>query len=126
MGWELEKSTRVSEPDVSRWSEDQLPESGLDEARPSIDVFSLSGGVMRPGSRASNRIDGLLTKMIESPASCRYIRDIDRNLDYLFTHLQLDMIARSSKDLSAAPEPEPEQVEAPEPVIALDRVRQSV
>jgi hypothetical protein len=123
MGWDLEKDTRASELDVARWGEDQPPEGGT---RTGIDVFNLSGGVMRPGSRASNRIDGLLTKMIESPSSCKYIRDIDRNLDYLFTHLQLDMIERSSRDVSGAPEQEPEAAEQPEPVIALDRVRQSV
>jgi hypothetical protein len=56
-----------------------------------LQVFALSGGLMR-SSITSNRIDSLLSKMIERPGAGRYVRNVDQNLDYLFTSLQLDMI----------------------------------
>jgi hypothetical protein len=72
--------------------------SGKDEE---LQVFALSGGLMR-SSVTSNRIDSLLSRMIERPGACRYVQNVDQNLDYLFTSLQLDMIRiiadESSKD----------------------------
>jgi len=59
---------------------------------------------MRAGARTSNRIDGLLTKMMENPSSVRYLPNIDKNLDYLFTSLQLDLIDIIAQDVAAAEE----------------------
>jgi len=67
----------------------------------SVDIFRLSAGVMTPQTRTSNRIDGLLSHMLEKPSSSRYVSDVDKNLDYLFTHLQLDMLERIGRDVSS-------------------------
>ena len=64
-----------------------------------LQVFALSGGLMR-SSVTSNRIDDLLTRMIERPEACRYVRNVDQNLDYLFTSLQLDMIRIIAEETS--------------------------
>ena len=70
--------------------------------------------MMRANAKTSNRIDGLLMRMMEHPSSGRYHPNIDRNLDYLFTFLQLDMIGMVARDVSemnrkrseAAPRPD--------------------
>jgi len=67
----------------------------------SVDIFRLSAGVMTPQTRTSNRIDGLLSHMLEKPSSSRYVGDVDKNLDYLFTHLQLDMLERIGREVSS-------------------------
>lgn len=79
-------------------NEEQL-KSSLD-----LPIFTLSGGLMR-ASVTGNRIDGLLSKMIQSPDAVRYVRNVDRNLDYLITSLQLDMIKIMAEESSqrAAP-----------------------
>jgi len=118
----LDKIDKVSEPVLERWDEG-LPE-GPDEANTEMEVFRLSGGVLGPSSKTSNRIDGLLGKMLTSQDSSKYLRDIDRNLDYLYTSLQLDLIGRVADDVAARKQEEvPEQI--PDPVISLDRVRPS-
>lgn len=122
MGWELEKGTRISEPAVERAGVSQ-DEGSADAA--GIDIFRLSGGVLSSSSRTSNRIDGLLAKMLESPDSGRYLGNIDKNLDYLYTSLQLDLIDRVAKDVSSRKPVEiPQPVE--EPTISLDRARSSI
>lgn len=122
MGWDLEKVTRVSEPAVER--AEAMPEEDL-EASAGLDIFRLSGGVLGSSSRTSNRIDGLLTKMLANPGSSRYLGNIDKNLDYLYTSLQLDLIGRVAKDVSSRKAAEvPPTVE--EQVISLDRARSSI
>ena len=126
----MEKSARITELDLDRWDDDFVAQEK--EARDPdavLEIFSLSAGVMKPGARTANRIDGLLARMLENPSSCKYVKDIDKNLDYLFTHLQLDMIGRVAKETASreqsvveAPPEEPE----PEPAISLDRARSSV
>lgn len=98
-------------------------------------LFRLSGGVAYNAARTANRIDGLLTKMLEHSPGCRYLADADQNLDYLMTHLRLDLIGQIAAEV-ASREKEAEAVAAPttapagppepeEPVIRLDRVRPS-
>ncbi|MGQ9587947.1 MAG: hypothetical protein ACUVT7_06165 [Thermoplasmata archaeon] len=92
---------RIEEPAVDRWSDD----FGSHERRQGVTTlpfFSLSGGVMRDKARIANRIDGLLTKMMQNPSSVRYLPSIDKNLDYLFTSLQLDMINAVALEVMAA------------------------
>jgi hypothetical protein len=126
MGWELSKSRRIAEPEVERWGYAAEPSENEDRSSDQgIEIFNLSAGVIRSTARTSNRIDGLLTRMLENPGSCRYVRNIDKNLDYLLTHLQLDMIARVAKEIPSREEPRIEE-EQPEPVLSLDRMRISV
>jgi hypothetical protein len=126
MGWELEKSTRVAEPAVERW-EVFAPDGKETNREPALDIFSLSGGVMKTNAQTSNRIDGLLSKMLEHPDSCKYVGDIDKNLDYLFTHLQLDMIDRVAKDAMSREERLVQDAPPmPDPALSLDKSRASV
>ena len=118
----MEKDTRVSEPAVER--AEALPEADLEDSA-GLDIFRLSGGVLGPSSRTSNRIDGLLAKMLENPGSGKYLGNIDKNLDYLYTSLQLDMIGRVAKDVaSRKPAEVPQALE--EPRISLDTARSSI
>lgn len=55
--------------------------------------FTLSGGILQRDPRTSNRIDSMLTRMLEDDARPRYSPHVDKNLDYLHTSLQLDMIS---------------------------------
>ena len=126
MGWDLDKSTRIAEPTVERW-DDAVPEGKETNTEPALDIFSLSGGVMKKSAQTANRIDGLLSKMLEHPDSCKYVGDIDKNLDYLFTHLQLDMIDRVAKDATSREERLAQDAPSlPDPVLSLDRSRASV
>jgi len=81
----------IDEPVVDRWSDEASDPKK--KKRPALNsgFFSLSGGVMRDRSGAGNRIDYLLAKMLERPDSL-YVPNIDRNLDCLYTSLQLEMI----------------------------------
>jgi hypothetical protein len=129
MGWELEKSTRIAEPEVERWGDVSVaPEVNARDPDAALEIFSLSGGVMKPTAQTANRIDGLLFRMLEHPGSCKYVKDIDKNLDYLFTHLQLDIIERVANDTASREERliQMQPAEEPEPVISLDRARSSV
>ena len=127
MGWDLEKSTRITEPEVERWGDvAAAPENDDRGPNTDLDIFRLSGGVIRSSAQTSNRIDGLLSRMLESPSSCKYVKDIDKNLDYLFTHLQLDMIERVGKDATSREEGMMQEEPRPEPVISLERARLSV
>ena len=129
----LEMSTRVSEPVLLRW--DEGPAEDLNEGQAGMDIFRLSGGVLGPTTRTSNRIDGLLGMMLVNQDSGKYLGDIDKNLDYLYTCLQLDLIERVANDVSSKGSVEEEEVveevpepdiSIPEPIISLDRVRPSV
>jgi hypothetical protein len=122
MGLGLEKSTRVSEPALER-IEESLSEQETEDS-PGMDIFRLSGGVLGPSTRTSNRIDGLLAKMLANPDSGKYLGNIDKNLDYLYTSLQLDLIDRVAKDVSSRRAAEVPQV-VEEPRLSLDRARSS-
>jgi len=89
----LQDDTRVAEPAVDRWSAAHAALGRTNENEgPDAKLFSLSGGIMRQRVKTSTKIDGLLSRMMEHPEAGRYLPFIDRNLDYLFTSLQLDMI----------------------------------
>jgi hypothetical protein len=98
----LEKVNRIEEPAVERWSEDKSAVVETKDTGAVVDFpfFRLSGGMMRANAKTSNRIDGLLMRMMEHPSSGRYHPNIDKNLDYLFTFLQLDMIGVVARDVS--------------------------
>ena len=119
----LNKSARVSEPVLERW-DDGLPDEH-ENLSGGMEIFRLSGGVLGPSSKTSNRIDGLLVRMLDNE-SAKYLGDIDKNLDYLYTSLQLDLIERMASDVSSRHVPEPVPREIPEPTISLDRARSSV
>ena len=120
----MEKSARAVEPVLVRWDEGLSEET--DEANEGMEIFRLSGGVIGP-AKTSNRIDGLLGKMLVNQNTGRYLGDIDKNLDYLYTSLQLDLIERVAKDVSSVEEDEPreERRNEPETMISLDKVRPS-
>ena len=94
----MEDDIKIAEPAVDRWSAAHAALGRTDETQGSDPkLFSLSGGIMRQRVRTSNKIDGLLSRMMEHPEAGRYLPFIDRNLDYLFTSLQLDMITMAAE-----------------------------
>jgi len=120
----LDKGTRAAEPVLARWDEGLSDEP--EEANDGMDIFRLSGGVIGP-AKTSNRIDGLLGRMLVHQSSGKYLGDVDKNLDFLYTSLQLDLIERVAKDFSSRVEvAEPrEEIKRPENALSLDRVRPS-
>jgi hypothetical protein len=90
-GWDVDDEPSIDEPVVDRWTDQASGPKRKKRPRLSGGFFSLSGGVMRDPSGAGNRIDYLLAKMLEQPDSL-YVPNIDRNLDCLYTSLQLEMI----------------------------------
>jgi hypothetical protein len=83
--------------------------------------FNLSGGILkeeRPGSKST--IDDLLARLIASqPSGSRMAKHIDRNLDYLHTCLQLDMIRMIAEGIQQPSENDDED-------IARDRIVRSL
>lgn len=98
----MDDESSVDEPVVERWSDEA---SAPKKRRPGLhtEIFSLSGGVMRDKSLAGNRIDYLLAKMLER-ADSLYIPNIDRNLDCLYTSLQLEMVDPHGNGRISSPE----------------------
>jgi hypothetical protein len=110
----LETAKRIEEPEVDRWGEQfAASERSIESLGADLPFFRLSGGIMKSDARTSNRIDGLLTRMMEHPTAARYLANADKNLDYLFTSLQLDMINMVADDESARNEK-----------VAVDRARE--
>ena len=98
---------KIAEPAVDRWSAAHAALGRTDGTQESDHkLFSLSGGIMRQRVRTSNKIDGLLSRMMEHPEAGKYLPFIDRNLDYLFTSLQLDMITMAAEKYTDEPERE--------------------
>jgi hypothetical protein len=94
----LEDEVKIAEPAVDRWSAAHAGLGRTNENEGSdARLFSLSGGIMRQRVKTSNKIDGLLSRMMEHPEAGKYLPFIDRNLDYLFTSLQLDMITMAAE-----------------------------
>lgn len=85
-------------PKTDRWGPDAVVRTreSVDETR--FD-FRLSGGLMSANRSRTELIDSLLARMTDSSA-VRYIPNIDKNLDYLFTYLQLDLINSVAERLS--------------------------
>jgi hypothetical protein len=138
----LENSVRVSELALDRWDEELSDE--LDQEQVGIEAFRLSGAVFGPATKTSNRIDDLLTRMLRHPGLGKYLGNVDKNLDYLYTCLQLDLIGRVAEDVAEKEKEDaqkippvrdsPDMVDIPEQVdedspgsfISLDRSRSSV
>lgn len=75
--------------------ERKAPEREVDPA-----FFNLSGGIMRErGSEGKGSIDDLLAKLTSQSAGSRLSKHVDRNLDYLHTCLQLDMIRMIAEEI---------------------------
>ena len=105
----LEDDVKIAEPAVDRWSAAHAAlgrTNEIDGSEPKL--FSLSGGIMRQRVRTSNKIDGLLSRMMEHPEAGKYLPFIDRNLDYLFTSLQLDMITMVAEQTEDEPQAQPD------------------
>jgi hypothetical protein len=115
-GWDLETVKRIDEPAVDRWG-DQSAASDAKESSMEGDlpIFRLSGGIMKTNARTSNRIDDLLRKLVEDNNSSRYMPNIDKNLDYLYTYLKLDMIGRAANDVSEMSRKRSETAQGPPP-----------
>ncbi len=84
-----------------------------------LSIFRLSGGIMKPAAKTSNRIDGLLAKMLVQPGTESYLKDIDKNLDFLFTSLQLDMINMAADVSSEEPLERPLREQPPQCEVKL-------
>ncbi len=99
MGWDLGSVRSQSEQEDG--AELDVPVSPRRRPRrkslgPSF--FSLSGGIMKRDPRTANRIDALLTRMMEQETPAPYSAHVERNLDYLYTSLQLDMISMVAEE----------------------------
>ena len=89
----METVKRIDEPAVDRWGErSAASDTGESSVKGDLPFFRLSGGILKTNARTSNRIDDLLRKLVEDNNSSRYMPNIDKNLDFLLTSLQLDMI----------------------------------
>ena len=105
----MDRGIRLAEPVVDRHEERLESIASSTKMRtlgPSF--FTLSGGILQRDPRTSNRIDSMLTRMLGDDTSSKYSPHVDKNLDYLHTSLQLDMIsmvALESKPLEAQPSP---------------------
>lgn len=107
----MENDSCTEEPGTDRWDHvSDLTLRTQETVERCLSILSLSGGVIKDKARTANRIDGLLTKMMENPSSARYLPNIDKNLDYLFTSLQLDMIDIVASDVAAAEKRRAERV----------------
>ncbi|MBU1159463.1 MAG: hypothetical protein KKE24_09035 [Candidatus Thermoplasmatota archaeon] len=92
-GWDLETISKLDEPIVDRHTEvlGHPAKKRKNTLGPSF--FTLSGGILRREHRTSNRIDSMLSRMIETSQDESFSPHVDKNLDYLHTSLQLDMIS---------------------------------
>lgn len=90
----MDGATRLEEPVVDR-HEESLESVASSTRRRTIgpSFFTLSGGILKRDPRTSNRIDSMLSRMLEDDPATKYSRHVDKNLDYLHTSLQLDMIS---------------------------------
>jgi hypothetical protein len=115
-GWDLETVRRINEPAVGVWSErSAASNAGESSEKGDLPFFRLSGGILRANARTSNRIDDLLRKLVEDNTSSRYLPNIDKNLDYLYTSLKLDMIGRVANDVSEMNRKRTEKAQGPSP-----------
>ena len=112
----METVKRIDEPAVDRWSErSAASDAGESSVEGVLPFFRLSGGIMKTNARTSNRIDDLLRKLVEDNNGSRYMPNIDKNLDYLFTYLKLDMVGRVANDVSEMSRKRSETAQGPSP-----------
>lgn len=104
-GWDLDVAARLGEPLVDR-HEERTGHALHPPRRKAIgpSFFTLSGGILKRDPRTSNRIDSMLTRMLEDDSGQGYSPHVDKNLNYLHTCLQLDMISMVALDLGQADE----------------------
>lgn len=86
--------------------DEELQDDGLKEQQPrrenhwNTSFFDLSGGILReqrPHKESS--LDDLLYKLMSHTPNTRLAKHVDRNLDYLHTSLQLDLIRMVAEDI---------------------------
>lgn len=88
-------------------------------------IFNLSGGILKEERRGStwSTIDDILARLMASqPSGSRVSKHVDRNLDYLHTSLQLDMIRMVAEGI----QPTPEGKESDDEEVARDRIVKSL
>ena len=112
----METVKRIDEPAVDRWSaRSAASDANESSVKGDLPFFRLSGGILRANARTSNRIDDLLRKMVQDQNCSRYMPNIDKNLDYLYTYLKLDMIGRVANDVSEMNRKRSEIAQGPSP-----------
>ena len=80
---------------------ERTEDSGRGVVDPSF--FNLSGGILREGKAPyRGSIDDLLSKLMSQSTDTRLSKHVDRNLDYLHTCLQLDMIRMIAEEIQPA------------------------
>jgi hypothetical protein len=104
----LDRGIRLDEPVVDR-HEERLESIASSTRKRTLapSFFNLSGGILQRDPRTSNRIDSMLARMLEEDAAPRYSPHVDKNLDYLHTSLQLDMISMVALEVGPTYEPPP-------------------
>jgi hypothetical protein len=106
---------------------DRKDSEGRHEGRSRLDptIFNLSGGILKEDRRGStwSTIDDILARLMASqPSGSRVSKHVDRNLDYLHTCLQLDMIRMVAEGI----QPLPEKEESDDEEVARDRIVRSL
>lgn len=86
--------------------EDDIQDDELKEQGPprkdywNTSFFDLSGGILREQrSDRGTSLDDLLYKLMSHTPNTRLAKHVDRNLDYLHTSLQLDLIRMVAEDI---------------------------
>jgi hypothetical protein len=92
---DFNESVDAGTADADRSKRDRLQRELM-----SSSFFNLSGGVLKEEKRSSwSSIDDLLCKLMAQSPERRFTKHVDRNLDYLHTSLQLDMIRMVAEDI---------------------------
>ena len=105
MGMDLD-NIDIESVEAREFDENRAKRAALQKELLSSSFFNLSGGVMKEEKKSSwNSIDGLLCKLMAQSDDQRFTKHVDRNLDYLHTSLQLDMIRMVAEDIK------PEKIE---------------
>ena len=112
-GWELSAESNGDTP-LDSGAPDRRDSNKRDDRRSKLDptFFNLSGGILKEKhSGSTSSIDDILTRLIASqPSGSRAPKHVDRNLDYLHTCLQLDMIRMVAEGIQQPPEKDGEDI----------------
>ena len=99
MGMSAE-DTDFGTEEAREFDEDRAKRMALQKQLLNSSFFNLSGGIMKEEKRSSwSSIDDLLCKLMAQSDNQRFTKHVDRNLDYLHTSLQLDMIRLVAEDI---------------------------
>ncbi|MDH3365012.1 MAG: hypothetical protein OEM29_03275 [Thermoplasmata archaeon] len=86
--------------DASVDQADRIKRERLQRELMTSSFFNLSGGFLKEEKHSSwSSIDDLLCKLMAQSPERRFTKHVDRNLDYLHTSLQLDMIRMVAEDI---------------------------